>query len=103
VTIELYLKYSNSFKKGNGVNLVYSLSFFSSGLTISVQLETRVNQMIRWFFKKLRNFFSTEVSSEVPAELAACEFDCREVECLTEDFLNCPRRLQKKAETLKKL
>ena len=58
--------------------------------------------MIRWFFQKLRNFFSTEVSTEVPAELAACEFDCREAECLTEDFLTCPRRLQK-AEALKKL
>ncbi|MDJ0897489.1 MAG: hypothetical protein QNJ55_01670 [Xenococcus sp. MO_188.B8] len=54
--------------------------------------------MIRWFFEKLRNLFSTEV----PAALAACEFDCREVECLTKEFLTCPRRLQK-AEALKRL
>ncbi len=54
--------------------------------------------MIRWFFAKLRNLFSTEVLPE----LAACEFDCREEECLTKDFLTCSERLQK-AETLKKL
>ena len=54
--------------------------------------------MIRWFFKKLRNFFWTEVS----ADIAACEFDCRKLECPTEDFLTCPRRLQK-AEALKRL
>ncbi|MGK7894003.1 MAG: hypothetical protein AB4372_10360 [Xenococcus sp. (in: cyanobacteria)] len=54
--------------------------------------------MIHLLFEKLRNWFSTEV----PPELAACEFDCRDVECLTKDFLTCPRRLQK-AEALKKL
>ncbi len=54
--------------------------------------------MIRLFFEKLLNLFSTEV----PPELAACEFDCREVDCLNKDFLTCPRRLQK-AEALKKL
>ncbi len=54
--------------------------------------------MIRLLLEKLRNLFSTEV----PADIAACEFDCREVECLNKDFLTCPRRLQK-AEALKKL
>ena len=54
--------------------------------------------MIGLVFKKLRNFFSTEV----PTDLAACEFDCRKVECLTKEFLTCPRRLQK-VEALKKL
>lgn len=57
--------------------------------------------MIGWFFKKLRNFFSTEIH-EVPTDLAACEFDCRELECSTEDFLTCPKRLQK-AEALQRL
>ncbi len=54
--------------------------------------------MIRLLFEKLRNFFATEV----PADLAACEFECRNVECITKDFLTCPRRLQK-AEALKSL
>ena len=52
--------------------------------------------MINWFFKKLRDLFS----SEIPDEIAACEFECREVECLDEDFLSCPKRLEK-AEGLK--
>ncbi len=54
--------------------------------------------MIRLVFQKLRNLFSTEV----PADVAACEFDCRKVECLNKEFLTCPRRLQK-VEALKKL
>ncbi len=54
--------------------------------------------MISFFFEKLLNLLSTEV----PPELAACEFDCRKEECLTQDFLTCPRRLQK-AEALKRL
>ena len=54
--------------------------------------------MIHLLFGKLRNLFSIEV----PPEVAACEFDCREVECLTKDFLTCPKRLQKE-EALKKL
>ena len=54
--------------------------------------------MIRLLWEKLRNLFS----AEIPSDIAACEFDCQEVECLTNDFLSCPRRLQK-AEALKKL
>lgn len=54
--------------------------------------------MIRLLFEKLRNLFSTEV----PVDIAACEFDCREVDCLNQDFLTCSRRLQK-AEALNKL
>lgn len=54
--------------------------------------------MIQWLGEKLRNFFSIEV----PADLAACEFDCRELECPTKNFQTCPKRLQK-AEAQKKL
>ena len=54
--------------------------------------------MISRFLKKLRDLFS----SDIPDELVACEFECREVECLNEDFLTCPKRLQK-VEDLKKL
>ena len=58
----------------------------------------REQRMKPRLWERLRNFWSREV----PAELAACEFDCREVECLTKDFLNCPRRGQK-AEALKRV
>ena len=54
--------------------------------------------MMHLLLKKLRNLFSVEISPDI----AACEFDCREMECLTKDFLTCPRRLQK-AEALRKL
>jgi hypothetical protein len=53
--------------------------------------------MIRLLFEKIRIFFATEV----PADIAACEFDCLKEECLNKDFLTCPRRLQK-AEALKR-
>ncbi len=54
--------------------------------------------MIRLLFKKIRNFFSTEV----PADIAACEFECRDLNCPNQDFQTCPRRLQT-AEELKNL
>ncbi|ACK73872.1 hypothetical protein PCC7424_5811 (plasmid) [Gloeothece citriformis PCC 7424] len=54
--------------------------------------------MIRSFLQKLLKFFS----EEVPSEIVACEFDCRQEQCLNEDFDSCPRRLQK-AEALKRL
>lgn len=49
--------------------------------------------MILTLFRKLRAFSSTEV----PADIAACEFDCREVDCSTERFLTCPKRMKKRA------
>lgn len=54
--------------------------------------------MIRLLFKKIRNFFSTEV----PADIAACEFECRDLDCPNQVFENCSRRLQT-AEELKNL
>ena len=52
--------------------------------------------MIRLLLKKAGAFFVTEV----PIDIAACEFDCRKENCLNKDFQNCPRR-QKKAQALK--
>ena len=31
--------------------------------------------------------------TEVPEEIALCEFDCSKTECLQEDWANCTRRL----------
>ena len=47
--------------------------------------------MIRSLLKRVSNF----VFTEVPKDIAACEFDCREVECLNKDFLTCSSRLHK--------
>ena len=53
--------------------------------------------MNRRLWERLRNLFSMEV----PAELEACEFDCRETQCSSEDFEQCPRRKQR-AEDIKR-
>ena len=45
--------------------------------------------MIRLLLKNLKAF----LSAEVPDDVAVCEFDCRKLECRTEDWVNCPRRL----------
>ena len=42
------------------------------------------------------------LSAEVPDNIAACEFDCRKLECQAKDWETCPRRLQKQ-EALKQL
>ncbi|MEL6320295.1 MAG: hypothetical protein AAFQ57_06550 [Cyanobacteria bacterium J06626_14] len=54
--------------------------------------------MIRTFLKRV----AMSLSVEVPADVAACEFDCREIDCPNEKFEACPRRLQKE-EALKSL
>ena len=46
---------------------------------------------MRNLLRRIGNFLFTEV----PSEVAACEFDCRKTECLTEEFVICTKRLQK--------
>jgi len=50
------------------------------------------------FSRKLKPMFV----AEVPADSAACEFDCRELDCTEKDWQNCPKRLQK-AEAIQAL
>ncbi len=47
--------------------------------------------MTRSVFQKLKSWLVTEV----PNHLAACEFDCRELECQDKDWEACPKRIQK--------
>jgi len=35
------------------------------------------------------------IAVEVPADMAACEFDCRELECEERRWESCPQRLEK--------
>ena len=42
-------------------------------------------------FKKFKPF----MVAEIPADVAACEFDCRELDCTEQDWQNCPQRKQK--------
>jgi hypothetical protein len=41
-----------------------------------------------------------QILAEVPADMAACEFDCREVDCVAKDWESCSHR-QQKAEAIK--
>ena len=55
--------------------------------------------MNRKLWERLRNWFSMEV----PPSLEACEFDCRETECSSQDFEECPRRKQRASAIVQKL
>jgi hypothetical protein len=48
---------------------------------------------LRWLSKLI---------SEVPEEISACEFDCREKECRMGDWSQCVRRQQVMSGTIKK-
>ncbi len=45
------------------------------------------------FASRLRTWFMTRVMSDVPEELAACEFSCRRTECTHGEWETCPNRL----------
>ncbi|MGF1569813.1 MAG: hypothetical protein ACFCVD_17385 [Nodosilinea sp.] len=57
-----------------------------------VQVTVMFHRMAR-LWQKLKPL----VVAEVPADSAACEFDCRELDCSSEDWQNCPQRIQKAA------
>ena len=42
------------------------------------------------FWNKLK----ANISTEVPANIAACEFDCRKLECSNEEWETCPNRIE---------
>jgi hypothetical protein len=44
-----------------------------------------IDQFMRWLSKSI---------PEVPEEISVCEFDCRETECMMENWETCPRRLE---------
>lgn len=50
-----------------------------------------MTQSLKDFLRTLKTY----ISDEVPADMAACEFDCRELTCSSQDWETCPRRLQK--------
>ncbi|MGF1523439.1 MAG: hypothetical protein ACFBSF_14080 [Leptolyngbyaceae cyanobacterium] len=54
--------------------------------------------MLNSFLARLKNYWSVEV----PDDIAACEFDCRKLECQTKDWETCPKRQQREA-ALKKV
>jgi hypothetical protein len=49
-----------------------------------------MNRQLKHFWQKITGL----VAVEVPTALAACEFDCRELNCDAEQWAHCPRRQQ---------
>ena len=47
--------------------------------------------MIYSLLEKLKAY----ITAEVPDDMAACEFDCRKLECESKEWETCPRRLNK--------
>lgn len=41
---------------------------------------------------RLRGWVGPELVSDVPSDLAACEFECKRPECSDEKFIGCERR-----------
>jgi hypothetical protein len=50
--------------------------------------------MVSW----LKKFFQRKIVSNVPSELAACEFNCRVGECLHSKWEQCERRLKAESQ-----
>ena len=46
--------------------------------------------------KVFLNKLKANLAAEVSADNAACEFDCRELDCSNQDWETCPNRLQTK-------
>ena len=47
-------------------------------------------------FSKLSAFIErlkTSIATEVPADVSACEFDCRHLSCPEKNWEECPKRL----------
>ncbi|WP_204140192.1 hypothetical protein [Halomicronema sp. CCY15110] len=49
-----------------------------------------MNRQLKHFWQKIAGL----VAVEVPTAVAACEFDCRELNCDAERWTHCPRRQQ---------
>lgn len=57
--------------------------------------------MVAGFTRKLvsriRGWMGGPLVSDVPGELAACEFECKRPECFDEKFVGCERRKRTEA------
>ena len=53
----------------------------------AIRLPDLVGELCDW----LRN----QIVAEVPADLAVCEFECRNTECRSEEWICCERRISR--------
>jgi curli biogenesis system outer membrane secretion channel CsgG len=50
---------------------------------------------VRDALSRLGHWAKAQIVSEVPADLAVCEFDCRECQCSSSNWMNCQHRISK--------
>ena len=55
----------------------------------ATRLPVLVGELCYW----LRN----QIVAEVPADLAVCEFECRKIECSSDEWICCERRTSRAA------
>jgi hypothetical protein len=55
---------------------------------------------LRFCLSRLGHWMKEQVVTEVPAELAICEFDCRQAPCSSEEWATCQRRISRAAGEL---
>jgi hypothetical protein len=55
---------------------------------------------VRNALSRLGHWAKAQIVSEVPEDLAICEFDCRESQCSSSNWMTCERRISKTAGEL---
>lgn len=61
----------------------------------------RMNLSKLWYLlSSVRPWINDQIVSDVPDELAICEFDCRESECSSSKWESCQRRVSKNTALL---
>ena len=55
---------------------------------------------LRFCLSRLGHWMREQVVTEVPADLALCEFDCQQTACSSEEWTTCQRRISRAAGEL---
>jgi hypothetical protein len=58
------------------------------------------NSRLRDALSRLGHWAQVQIVSEVPEDLAICEFDCPETQCSISKWMSCQRRISKTAGEL---
>jgi hypothetical protein len=51
-------------------------------------------------FNRLWQFVKSQIITDVPEDLAICQFDCRKGQCMQDEWDQCDRRIRKGAGEL---
>ncbi len=53
---------------------------------------------LRSSLSRLGHWVQQQIVTEVPSDIAFCEFDCRQTACSSEEWATCQRRISQAAE-----